>query len=165
MTRAPDDWGLFSPDSPQDDLAPTSPASYGPQAASGPPAPAYRPGAYHSGADYEAPYAADLAPAPRPPGAGDTWAARFAEYDQRHPEVWAAIVRFADEAAAAGATRVGMRAIIERVRWEHLVRPDAAEQFSINNNYAGFYARKLADLAPRYAAMLELRGGRHVGDP
>lgn len=93
----------------------------------------------------------------------DTMAARFAAYDAAHPEAWAAIVRFADEALDAGARRFGMRAILERVRWERLVKPDAAETYMVNNNYAGFYARKLAALGPRYADALELREGRHVG--
>lgn len=93
----------------------------------------------------------------------DSMAARFLAFDTAHPEVWEAVLRFADEALDAGARRFGMRAILERVRWERLVTPDAGERYALNNNYAGFYARKLAAHGERYADALEIREGRHVG--
>lgn len=89
-------------------------------------------------------------------------AERFERFDAEHPEVWAACLRFAREAVAARAGRIGARAILERVRWEALVRPDAHESWKLNNNYIPFYARKLAAL-PEFEGLLELRNGPHVG--
>lgn len=72
-------------------------------------------------------------------------AAGFAAFHRDNPKVYAALVRFAREAKAAGRTRIGIKALIERFRWYTAVEVNGAgDGFKINNSWAPFYARLIA---------------------
>lgn len=79
---------------------------------------------------------------------------RFAEYHAENPQVFAKFVAYAEQLKSAGRTRIGAKAIVERIRWDSLVAAFDG-QFKVNNNYTSRYVRLLSqkrpDLAPLFA--------------
>ena len=113
----------------------------------------------------------ESAPAPRPErkpaiAGKPSIAERFADFDARHPEIWAAYVRFSREVYQSKAkedrcmVRYGIAAITERIRWHYMVERDSAEPFKVNNNFRSLYARKLVKTFPEMGAMFTLRNLR-----
>lgn len=86
-----------------------------------------------------------------------TLAERFEAFDAANPHVWRAFERFAFEAVRAGRTRIGAKAIWERMRWWSTFETSDPE-FKINNSYTAHYARKWIRLHPEHAGLFELRG-------
>lgn len=64
---------------------------------------------------------------------------RFADFHARHPEVYAAIVRFAREVQSRGHHKFGIAFIWERARWYLAI--EKSEDYKLNNNYRSRYAR------------------------
>jgi hypothetical protein len=81
-------------------------------------------------------------------------AGEFATYHADHPELYDALQRFALEAHAHGRTRLGIKMLIERVRWYTTI--EQRGEFKINNSAAPFYARKLMRV-PALRGMFALR--------
>lgn len=65
---------------------------------------------------------------------------RFVEFHRQNPEVWRLFERFALQAAAAGRSRYGAAAIVERVRW-HIEVETKGDAVKINNDFRAYYAR------------------------
>jgi hypothetical protein len=68
---------------------------------------------------------------------------RFWTFHGDNPEVYALLKRFLVEAVAAGRLSMGIKMLIERVRWYTGVET-VGDDFKINNSFAPFYARLLA---------------------
>lgn len=67
--------------------------------------------------------------------------AAFEEFDRANPRIYELMCRFADQAIAAGRTRIGAQLLFERIRWEvYITTTD--EEFKLNNNHVAYYARK-----------------------
>ncbi|MEQ1920411.1 MAG: hypothetical protein ABL955_14570 [Elusimicrobiota bacterium] len=74
----------------------------------------------------------------------------FELYDKTNPRVYELFKQFAEEAMASG-SRIGSKAIYERIRWEIAVktkREPGMPLLKLNNNYTAYYARKLLDENP-----------------
>jgi len=84
----------------------------------------------------------------------------FREFHAANPAVYAALVRLARRARQRG-SRVGLRCLWERLRWELSVETDTpreGEPYRLNNNHAPFYARLIARREPDLAGAFDLRG-------
>lgn len=82
----------------------------------------------------------------------------FAIFHRSNPHIYAKIVELARAAKRKG-KRVGMRLLIEVVRWDVMMETDSSDEFKINNNFAPEYARMMDD-DPEFAGYFKLRG-RH----
>lgn len=81
---------------------------------------------------------------------------RFAEFHAANPHVYAEFERRAMELYRAGARRIGVKAIAERIRWDVHVRV-LTEDYKINNSLVALYARLLIHRHPELAEVIELR--------
>lgn len=82
----------------------------------------------------------------------DKWAA----FHSSNPHVADALEHLAEQWFAAGNTRVGVRALWERLRWEvGVVTSESAP--SLNNNYPPFYSRLLLDRRPEWVGRIRQR--------
>ncbi|MER7986515.1 hypothetical protein ABTY53_13065 [Streptomyces noursei] len=80
---------------------------------------------------------------------------QFAAFDAQHPWVYRALEQLVEERLAAGAKRVGMKALFEALRWRH---PHGVT--GLNNNYTALYARRLLADHPQWACVVEVRRRR-----
>lgn len=81
---------------------------------------------------------------------------RFAEFHRQNPHVYAEFERRAMELYRAGARRIGVKAIAERIRWDVHVRV-LTEDYKINNSLVALYARLLVHRRPELTEVIELR--------
>ncbi|MFE4018007.1 hypothetical protein ACFXPZ_11420 [Streptomyces sp. NPDC059101] len=88
-------------------------------------------------------------------GARPTLTDRFLAFDAEHPYIYRALERLAAERLAAGATRVGLKALFEDLRWQL-----PAGVRGLNNDFTALYARKLIADHPHWASAFELRRRR-----
>jgi len=83
--------------------------------------------------------------------------AQFAEYDQKHPEIFEWFERIAMQEKKAGRRR-GAKAIIERIRWEVMIpKNDSADPVKVDNKFTSRYVRKLIAKRPEFRTYFELR--------
>lgn len=94
----------------------------------------------------------------RPAPKSQTIAQRFAAFDKAHPEVFRELVTLATRDLSAGVKRIGVKALWERLRGRLATMADGG--CSLNNDFTSLYARKLAALDKRFAAVIELRERR-----
>ncbi|MFF4714470.1 hypothetical protein ACFY2V_24150 [Streptomyces eurythermus] len=80
---------------------------------------------------------------------------QFRTFDAEHPWIYRALERLVEERLAAGAERVGMKALFEALRWS---RPVGVK--GLNNNYTALYARRLLAAHPGWASVIEVRRRR-----
>ena len=74
----------------------------------------------------------------------ETIRAKFEKYDEENPEVYRLLVRLARQWVSAGHSKLGIKTLIERLRWEfHVTASKDVDGFKINNNFAPYYARKI----------------------
>ena len=87
---------------------------------------------------------------------------RFLEFHAKHPEVYAALSRFAHQwrDRKGPDARLGIKMVLERVRWE-LGLGAKDESPRINNNHSAFYARLLMAQEPALEGMFFLKKQRY----
>ncbi|AJT62490.3 hypothetical protein T261_0801 [Streptomyces lydicus] len=85
-------------------------------------------------------------------GSRPTLTDRFLAFDAEHPYIYWALERLTAERLAAGATRVGLKALFEDLRWQ---LPEGVR--GLNNDFTALYARKLIKDHPHWASAFELR--------
>ena len=87
---------------------------------------------------------------------------KFLEFHSRHPEVYAALSRFAHQwrDRKGPYARLGIKMVIERVRWE-LALGAKDETPRLNNNHSAFYARLLMAQEPALEGMFFLKKQRY----
>lgn len=78
------------------------------------------------------------------------------EFDERNPDVWEWVVRFAFEAVAAGRARIGIASVWERIRW-HVEVERRENPYALNNNFRAYYARKFQRTYPAHSSLFETR--------
>ncbi|MBT2409382.1 hypothetical protein J7I94_02195 [Streptomyces sp. ISL-12] len=86
---------------------------------------------------------------------GTSIAEQFDSFDAGHPWVYRALEQLVIQRLAAGAQRVGMKALFEALRWRH---PHGVK--GLNNNYTALYARRLLAEHPEWASAIETRRRR-----
>ena len=84
---------------------------------------------------------------------------KFWEFHVNHPEVYRYLVQFARQWRSVGRSRLGIKALFERVRWEIGIRDDKPPP-KLNNNHTAFYARLIMDRHPDLAGIFALRQQR-----
>ena len=87
---------------------------------------------------------------------------KFLEFHAKHPEVYAALSRFAHQwrDRKGPDARLGIKMVIERVRWE-LALGARDETPRLNNNHSAFYARLLMAQEPALEGMFFLKKQRY----
>lgn len=83
----------------------------------------------------------------------------FWEHHLQHPGVYRLLRRLAFQAVQAGATRLGMKNLYEVARWNRMMEglPESDDQFRLNNNWTGMYARLLMENEPALDGLFETR--------
>tara|TARA_R110002020_G_scaffold145908_4_gene320212 strand:- start:7636 stop:7962 length:327 start_codon:yes stop_codon:yes gene_type:complete len=81
----------------------------------------------------------------------------FEEYHRTHPQVYRGLRDLALEVRRAGRQRIGMKLLIERLRWDHMLTGCEEDEWKVNNNHASRYARLLMESEPELAGLFELR--------
>ena len=84
---------------------------------------------------------------------------RFREFDERNPAVFNELVRLTYELKNAGHNKIGIQMLFEVIRWKSMLETKD-DDFKMNNNYAGRYARKIMSKFPDLDQMFETRGLR-----
>ena len=87
---------------------------------------------------------------------------KFLEFHAKHPEVYAALSRFSNQGRDRKGpdARLGIKMVIERVRWE-LALGARDESPRLNNNHSAFYARLLMTQEPALEGMFFLKKQRY----
>lgn len=83
-------------------------------------------------------------------------ALKFEDFHRKNPLVYDTLVAMTRKWKASGHEKVGLRMLFEIIRWE-IGLTTATVDFQINNNYAPFYARKIAREHPDLASMFYFR--------
>jgi hypothetical protein len=95
-------------------------------------------------------------PKPATLAAGASIADQFTAFHDDNPHVYDALVSLARQLQSRGFTRIGMRALFERLRWEYALETDG-DVWCLNNSFTGCYARLLTQQEPGLAGLFELR--------
>jgi len=83
---------------------------------------------------------------------------KFQDFDREHPEVYRALVRLAREWVSVGGSKLGIKTLFERLRWEwHVQGLRDEDGYKLNNNYTSLYARKIMALEPDLEDLFETR--------
>jgi hypothetical protein len=83
---------------------------------------------------------------------------KFAEFHAANPHVYATLVRLAREARGAGKTRIGMKALWERMRWDlWLSTKHNVDEAKLNNDFTSRFARLIEEREPDLRGMFETR--------
>lgn len=83
----------------------------------------------------------------------------FEAFDELNPHVFDYLVRLAMQARRAGAQRIGIGSLFEKLRWDYMIQTGDFE-FKLNNNFRSRYARKIMDEVPELRGMFEVRNLR-----
>jgi hypothetical protein len=86
--------------------------------------------------------------------------ADFDEFDAVNPHIWGLLVKFSFDAKNAGLEKLGIKFLVERIRWELQVVTKSTDMFKINNNHTAFYARKLMTTYPELEGFFRFRKQR-----
>lgn len=78
-------------------------------------------------------------------------------YDAHNPEIWEMFKKFTFQAINAGRKYIGARMIIERIRWETMIRATSGDGFKINNMVQPYFARKFMRLYPQHKDIFRTR--------
>ena len=87
---------------------------------------------------------------------GETIQDRFESFHDLNPWILTALIRLADDLVEQGASRIGVKMLVEVLRWSH-ARQTQGDAFKINNTYASRYARLIVSARPDLAPMIEQR--------
>jgi hypothetical protein len=79
----------------------------------------------------------------------------FQEYQERNPKIYKEFKHYAFELIKAGESKIGSKAIFERIRWQSKI--NKVDEFKINNNFTADYARKFEQDFPHFAGIFEKR--------
>ena len=96
--------------------------------------------------------------APLVPAVGVTIQERFDSFHAANGWVYRALERMTADLLSRGRSRVGMKMLVEVIRWNYSRQTtDPASQFRLNNDYTSRYARLLTDAHPEWAGVFETR--------
>ena len=75
---------------------------------------------------------------------------RFNEFHRDNPHVYKLYEHFAFELIGRGHKRLGSKMIIERIRWETMIKT-TDETYKISNDFTALYAREFVKNHPQHA--------------
>lgn len=87
--------------------------------------------------------------------AGLTWAEKFEMFHEANPHVARMLEALAGQWLTHN-TKVSMKALVERLRWESGIYTEGPG-YKINNSFTAFYARLLIERRPEWAESIETR--------
>ena len=87
---------------------------------------------------------------------GDSTDAKFEKWITANPHVLELFINLALAMQARGRTRIGAKAIVERLRWEYHYTT-SGDEFRLNNLFTSRLVRRAITARPELAAMFELR--------
>lgn len=83
---------------------------------------------------------------------------KFLVFHRAHPEVYVELVRLAREAKAAGATKLGISLLWERMRWSRLLAGQHdIDGFKLSNDLRSRYSRLIMYREPDLDGLFEIR--------
>jgi hypothetical protein len=83
---------------------------------------------------------------------------RFERFNEVNPKVLQTLEWMAGEVWERGRRRIGIKTLIENLRWNFwLETDDPNSDFKINNDYTSFYARLIIELHPEWEGLFEMR--------
>lgn len=85
---------------------------------------------------------------------------RFADFRLANPHVERLLVQYARELMAMGHTRLSMKMLWERVRFEYATRTKGDSRAALNNDYTALFARRLMATYPDLDGVFETRQRR-----
>lgn len=89
---------------------------------------------------------------------GATIDERFRDFHTQNAWVYTALEAMTIEMLAAGQRRVGMKMLVEVLRWRYFRQTfDPSSPFRLNNDYTSRYARLLIAAHPDWAGVFETR--------
>lgn len=81
---------------------------------------------------------------------------QFAAFHAANPWVADALERLTDDYLMTGHRRVGMKMLVEVLRWQY-DRQTTGDPFKVNNNYTSRYARLLVSRRPEWGDVFQTR--------
>lgn len=81
---------------------------------------------------------------------------RFADFHARNPHIYLELVRFARQVKAAGRSRIGIRLVWERLRWDLMLTTDS-DDWKLNDHLTAPYARLIMEQEADLAGIFEVR--------
>ena len=82
----------------------------------------------------------------------------FEAFHRDNPHVFAELVKLARRAAGVGVSRIGIRMLWERLRWQLTIETyRAGEPFKLNDHFHSRYVRLLAAQHPDLGRLFEMR--------
>ena len=93
---------------------------------------------------------------PPPPPRKPTLDERAEAFMRQCPEVYATMVRLAEDKAAGGASRISAKLLWEELRVLRLGGPDGTP-YRLNNSYCSVFVRRVAREHPELAHLFEMR--------
>ena len=81
---------------------------------------------------------------------------KYREWAATHQDVIGLFLLFARERMALG-RKFGMKALWERVRWEHPVSITRTDAYRLNNSHVSYVARDLLAIEPRLKDFIQTR--------
>ena len=85
-------------------------------------------------------------------------AEQFEQFHKLNPQVATALEEMASELIQRGRKKVGIKMLMEVLRWNYQMKTDDPNSdFKLNNNYAPYYARLLIERHPDWTDIFELR--------
>lgn len=85
--------------------------------------------------------------------------ARFTEFHNANPHIYAEIVKRVESLKLAGVTRIGIAMIFEAMRYDHMVRTQG-EPWKLNNTFRAYFVRLLLRERPDFEGLIETRRSR-----
>ena len=82
---------------------------------------------------------------------------RFEAFHAANPQVAAALEHYAAQWLAAGHRKVGVKALVERLRWESGIQSSGEGGYRLNNVLTSRYARLLIQRHPEWSDAIETR--------
>lgn len=96
--------------------------------------------------------------APLVPAVGTTIDERFTSFHEQNGWVYRALEAMTADLITAGQRRVGMKMLVEVLRWRYFRQTfDPSSPFRLNNDYTSRYARLLLADHPEWAGVFETR--------
>ena len=81
---------------------------------------------------------------------------KFLDFHKKNPAVFRELVKLTRTAYDAGKKKIGIKMLIEVVRWERFIQTTDTD-FKINNNYAPYYARAIMKTYPEFDGIFDVR--------
>lgn len=82
---------------------------------------------------------------------------RFEQFHQSNPWIYTALESLTAGWLAKGHTRVGVKQMVEVVRWQYGLQSTGDRGFRVNNDFTSRYARLLVENHPAWADAIETR--------